>query len=140
MKSKAKPIVSVVPGSKDFACTVVVKVSKGVGKLYVRGEKVVNLTPETLRLEDSSPPVLGKPYWAPYVENPEQYRRQPGDLEGVPLRATPSKLNVAGMRKVWELHQAGWNCREISDALGGIIDTESVRRLLRKITLAKGAK
>lgn len=137
---KAKPLISVTSESDDFTCTVVIKVEKGSGKLHVRGKKIVNLTPKKLKFETPSAPVHGKPYWAPYVENAEQYRRQPGDLEGVPLRATPSKLNVAGMRKVWELHQEGWNCRQISDALGGIIDMEAVRRLLRKITLAKGVK
>jgi hypothetical protein len=61
------------------------------------------------------------------------YRRQPGDKEGLKSRGRPSVLNVAGQRLVWNLYQKGFSYAEIGARFAPIVNRESIRRLIKNI-------
>lgn len=61
------------------------------------------------------------------------YRRQPGDKEGVKGTGRPSVLNVAGQRAVWNLYQKGFSYAEIAQRFAPIVNRESIRRLIKNV-------
>lgn len=103
-------------------------------KLTIEGtpEQIQALFGDRLREHLEYAPLLDTPKASALVENPAQYLHKGGSVTG--SRGRPSKLTGEGMRKVWDLHKAGYSHAAITRAFKGLVGRDYVRRLVAEIS------